>query len=87
MNAEQASRKFFYISIFMICAAIINLVGLKLDRFLSGLAGESFVCVYRLLSIVEFMLGTLSTILAGYSLDRFFVFTKQNLEILSVDAC
>ena len=26
MNDEQASRKFFHISIFMICAAIINLV-------------------------------------------------------------
>ena len=60
----------------MICAAIINLVDLKLDRFLSGLADESFVYVYRLLSIVEFMLGTLSTILAGYSLDRFFVLIK-----------
>ena len=60
----------------MICAAIINLVDLKLDRFLSGLSDESFVYVYRLLSIVEFMLGTLSTILAGYSLDRFFVLIK-----------
>ena len=76
MNDEQASRKFFHISIFMICAAIVNLVDLKLDRVLSRLADESFVYVYRLLSIVEFMLGTLSTILAGYSLDRFFVLIK-----------
>ena len=30
MNDEQASRKFFHISIFMICAAIINLVDLNL---------------------------------------------------------
>ena len=46
----------------MICAAIINQVDLKLDRVLSGLADESFVYVYRLLSIVEFMLGTLSMV-------------------------
>lgn len=60
----------------MICAAIINLVDLKLDRFLSGLTDESFAYVYMLLSIVEFMLGTLSAILAGYSHDRFFVLIK-----------
>ena len=76
MNDEQASRKFFHISIFMICAAIINLVDLKFDRFLSGLTDASYIYVYRLLSIMEFMLGTLSTVLAGYSLDRFFVLIK-----------
>ena len=76
MKDEQASKKFFHISIFMICAAIINLVDLKLDRVLSSLADGSYVYVFRLLSIVEFMLGTLSTILAGYSLDRFFVLIK-----------
>ena len=41
-------ESFFRISIFMICAAIINLVDSKLDRVLSGLADESFVYVYRL---------------------------------------
>ena len=70
---NKLPESFFHISIFMICAAIINLVDLRLDRVLSGLADESFVYVYRLLSIVEFMLGTLSMVLAGYSLDRFFV--------------
>ena len=70
----------------MICAAIINQVDLKLDRVLSGLADESFVYLYRLLSIVEFMLGTLSMVLAGYSLDRFFILintfsTRYKLQI------
>ena len=69
MNDTKSSKKLFYYSMFMTSAAIIEIVDLGIDRALMSM-DETFL--FKLVSIFEFLLGSLSTILAGYSLDRFF---------------
>ena len=69
MNDAKSSKKLFYYSMFMTSAASIEIVDLGIDRALMSM-DETFL--FKLVSIFEFLLGSLSTILAGYSLDRFF---------------
>ena len=73
----ETAKQFFFISIFMICAAIIEIIDLGVDRFLTEIANSQFTAFYKFISIAEFLLGTFSTMLAGYSLDRFFVLIKR----------
>ena len=87
MKDEEMSRQFFYISIFMICAAIIEIIDLGIDRVLLGLADSGYIVVYKSVSVAEFFLGSMSTILAGYSLDRFFVLIKiKSRDLVGLDA-
>ena len=82
MNDEKSSRRLFYYSIFMICAAIIEIIDLGIDRVLTSLASMELAYAFKFLSIFEFLLGSLSTILAGYSLDRFFkLMAKKSREL------
>ena len=84
MKDEEMPRQFFYISIFMICAAIIDL---GIDRVLLGLADSGYIVVYKCVSVAEFFLGSMSTILAGYSLDRFFVLIQiKSRDLVGLDA-
>ena len=52
---------------------MIEFIDLGLDRILTSLADNGYVYIYKLVCILEFTLGTLSTLLAGYSLDRFLI--------------
>ena len=66
----------------MICAAIIEIIDLGIDRVLTSLASMELAYAFKFLSIFEFLLGSLSTILAGYSLDRFFkLMAKKSREL------
>ena len=79
MDDEEMSRRFFYLSIVMLCAAVIAVFDMGIDRILAEMASSQFVFSYNLLSIAEFLLGSISTLLAGYSLDRFFVLIRRKV--------
>ena len=83
MNDEEMSKRFFYLSIFMLCAGIIEVIDLGIDRILVGSAVQQSIYFHKLLSMTEFLLGTISTILAGYSLDQFILFIKKKFVKLS----
>jgi hypothetical protein len=61
----------------MLCAGIIEVIDLGIDRILLGSAVQQSVYLHKLLSITEFLLGSVSTILAGYSLDQFLLFIRR----------
>ena len=79
MDDEEMSRRFFCLSIVMLCAAVIAVFDMGIDRILAEMASSQFVFSYKLLSIAEFLLGSISTLLAGYSLDRFFVLIRRKV--------
>ena len=79
MDDEEMSRRFFYLSIVMLCAAVIAVFDMGIDRILAEMASSQFVFSYKLLSIAEFLLGSISTLLAGYSLDQFFVLIRRKV--------
>ena len=63
----------------MLCAAVIAVFDMGIDRILAEMASSQFVLSYKLLSMAEFLLGSISTLLAGYSLDRFFVLIRRKV--------
>ena len=79
MDDEEMSRRFFYLSIVMLCAAVIAVFDMGIDRVLAEMAASQFAFLYKLVSIAEFLLGSISTLLAGYSLDRFFVLIRRKI--------
>ena len=79
MDDEEMSRRFFYLSIVMLCAAVIAVFDMGIDRVLAEMAASQFAFLYKLVSIAEFLLGSISTLLAGYSLDRFFVLIRRKV--------
>jgi hypothetical protein len=79
MDDEEMSRRFFYLSIAMLCAAVIAVFDMGIDRVLAEMAASQFAFLYKLVSIAEFLLGSISTLLAGYSLDRFFVLIRRKI--------
>ena len=79
MDDEEMSRRFFYLSIVLLCAAVIAVFAMGIERVLAGMAASQFAFLYKLLSIAEFLLGSISTLLAGYSLDRFFVLIRRKV--------
>ena len=83
MNDEKASRRLFYYSMFMTCAAIIEII----DRVLISLASTEYVYAFKFVSVFEFALGSLSTILAGYSLDSFFKLMAKKARNLATLSC
>ena len=87
MNDEKASRRLFYYSMFMTCAAIIEIIDLGIDRLLTSLARTEYVYAFKFVSVFEFALGSLSTILAGYSLDRFFKLMAKKATNLAKLSC
>lgn len=79
MNDEDMSRRLLYLSVFMVCAAVIEVIDLGIDSMLTEISARQFMSLYKLGSIVESFLGFVSTLLAGYSLDQFFVLIKKKV--------
>ena len=67
----------------MLCAGIIEVIDLGIDRILLASAVQQSIYLKKLLSTTEFLLGTTSTILAGYSLDQFILFIRRKFVKLS----
>ena len=85
MEDEETAKSFLYISIFMICAAIIKVVDPGIDMALIKLEKSNYKFLFVLTSIFEFLLGSLSTLLAGYSMDQFFVLIRKKVKDLLND--
>ena len=85
MEDEETAKSFLYISIFMICAAIIKVVDPGIDMALIKLENSNYKFLFLLASIFEFLLGSLSTLLAGYSMDQFFVLIRRKVIDLFID--
>ena len=79
MEDEEAAKSFLYISIFMICAAIIKVIDPAIDMVLIKLQNSNYNFLFILSSIFEFLLGCLSVLLAGYSMDQFFVLIRKKV--------
>lgn len=79
MKDEDMSRRLLYLSVFMMCAAVIEVIDLGIDSILTEMSSGGLMSLYKLGSVVESFLGAVSTLLAGYSLDQFFVLIKRKV--------
>ena len=79
MEDEETAKSFLFISIFMICAAIVKVVDPGIDMALIKLENSNYKFLFVLTSVFEFLLGSLSTLLAGYSMDQFFVLIRRKV--------
>ena len=74
---DKISQRFFIISIFMICAALIELTDLGIDAILAALASSQNRYFYLSMSMIDILFGITSALCAGYSMDQFFVLIKR----------
>ena len=74
---EEMSERFFIISMFMICAALIELADLGIDPILAFLANGENRYFYLFMSMTDLLFGVTSALCAGYSMDQFFVLTRR----------
>ena len=79
MEDEETAKSFLFISIFMICAAIVKVVDPGIDMALIKLENSNYKFLFVLTSVFEFLLGSLTTLLAGYSMDQFFVLIRRKV--------
>ncbi len=83
MNDDAGAKKLFIMAIIMLSAAFLQMVDLGLDQLLIDLSKGSKEHLFQIISFVEFLFGTTTTIIAGYSMDRFFVLLKSKAKQLS----
>ena len=79
MKDEDMSRRLLYLSVFIMCAAVAEVIDLGIDSVLAEVSSRGLMPLYKLGAVVESFLGTGSTLLAGSSLDQFFVLIKRKL--------
>ncbi len=83
MNDDAGAKKLFIMAMIMLSAAFLQIVDLGLDQLLIYLSKGSKEHLFQIISFVEFLFGTATTIIAGYSMDRFFVLLKSKTKQLN----
>ena len=77
IDETERANKLLLLSVFMICAAFLEIVDGGLDKGLVVLSAQSVGLAYQVLSASEAAIGVLALCLAAYSVDRFFVQMKS----------
>ena len=73
IDETERANKLLLLSVFVICAAFLEIV----DGGLVVLSSQSVGLVYQVLSAFEAAIGVLALCLAAYSVDPFFVQMKS----------
>ena len=76
MKDEDMSRRLLYLSVFMMCAAVTEAIDLGIDSVLAEVSSRGLMSLYKLGAVVE---SFVSRLLAGSSLDQFFVLIKRKV--------
>lgn len=79
MKDEDMSRRLLYLSVFIMCAAVAEVIDLGIDSVLAEVSSRGLMPLYKLGAVVESFLGNVSTLLAGSSLDWFFVLIQRQV--------
>ena len=74
---DEHAQSLFWITMFALSAAMLELVDLGLDQVLGALADPSMMIYSNTLSFVEFLISIFSVLMACFSLDRFLVFLRS----------
>ena len=71
------AQSLFWMAIFALSAAMLELVDLALDQVLAAISEPSMVIYSNALGVIEFLIGIFSVLMAYFSIDRFLVFLRS----------
>ena len=74
---DEHAQSLFWMAIFALSAAMLELVDLALDQVLAAMTDPSMVIYFNALSVVESLIGIFSVSMAYFSIDRFLVFLRS----------
>ena len=77
IQSDEHAQSLFWMAMFALCAAMLELVDLALDQVLAALADPSLVVYFNAVSVVESLIGLCAVLMVYFSIDRFLVFVRS----------
>ena len=74
---DEHAQSLFWITLFALSAAMLELVDLAFDQVLAAMADPSMVIYFNALGIVEFLISIFAVLMACFSVDKFLVFLRS----------
>ena len=77
IQSDEHAQSLFWMAMFALCAAMLELVDLALDQVLSALADPSMLVYFNAVSVIESLIGFCAVLMVYFSIDRFLVFVRS----------
>ena len=77
IQSDEHAQSLFWMAMFALCAAMLELVDLALDQVLVALADPSLVVYFNAVSVIESLFGFCAVLMVYFSIDRFLVFLRS----------
>ena len=77
IQSDEHAQSLFWMAMFALCAAMLELVDLALDQVLAALADPSVVVYFNAVSVIESLIGFCAVLMVYFSIDRFLVFLRS----------
>ena len=74
---DEHAQSLFWMAMFALSAAMLELVDLALDQVLTAMTNPSMTIYFHILGVVESLIGIVSVLMAYFSIDRFLVFLRS----------
>ena len=77
IQSDEHAQSLFWMAMFAISAAMLELVDLALDQVLAALADPSMLVYFNAVSVIESLFGFCAVLMVYFSIDRFLVFLRS----------
>ena len=76
IKTDEHAQSLFWMAMFALCAAMLELVDLALDQVMAVLTDPSMVVYFNTVSVIESLIGLFAVFMVYFSIDRFLVFLR-----------
>ena len=77
IRTDEHAQSLFWVAMFALCAAMLELVDLALDQVLQALRDPSMVVYFNAVSLTESLIGVFAVLMVYFSVDRFLVILRS----------
>ena len=77
IQSDEHAQSLFWMAMFSLSAAMLELVDLALDQVLMALADPSMLVYFHAVSVLESLIGFCAVLMVYFSIDRFLVFLRS----------
>ena len=77
IQSDEHAQSLFWMAMFALSAAMLELVDLALDQVLAVLADPSMLVYFNAVSVIESLIGLCAVLMVYFSIDRFLVFVRS----------
>ena len=77
IQSDEHAQSLFWMAMFALCAAMLELVDLALDQVLGAMTDPSLFVYFTIVQVVESSLGLFAVLMVYFSIDRFLVFIRS----------